>query len=251
MKKAFLLILLFIPLLYGCATQSVTVQEEGDVQLLVEKLKEYNESISTIKAHALLMYTDGDKSYSFRAEIAVENSGENIRLDLSDFVFKKPVLTLVKNSDQVAALLHMDKKVYLTSYENLNIEALSGLKLRKEILLPALMGKVFVNSATATMSSPNSKTLIMESEGYRETVSFDAHWLPQSVEYEVNNDVYSMTFKSFTAFEGVFFPGKVTLSSLNRQLEATFKDVTVNGMIDDGLFLLDEKSLPGYTNEAL
>ena len=145
----------------------------------------------------------------------------------------------------------MQKKGYHTSYENLSIEALSGLKLRKEILLPALMGKVFVNSATATMSRPNAKTLIMESEGYRETVSFDAQWLPKSVEYKIDSDVYSMTFKSFTAMEGVFFPGKVTLSAMNRQLEATYKDVTVNGTVDDGLFLLDEKSLTGYTIEAL
>jgi hypothetical protein len=227
------------------------VQDENNEQMLLEKLKEYNGSISSIEARALLMYNDGDKNYGFQAVIAVQQNGERIRLDLSDFVFKKPVLTLIKNNDQVTALLHMKKKGYLMSYDSMSIEELSGFKLRKEILLPALMGKVFVDTHNTSLISPDSKTLIMESDKIREMVTFDAEWLPRSVEYEIFGDVYIMNFVSFSALEDHLFPEKVTLSTLNRQLEATYKDVRVNGYVDDGMFIIDEETLSGYTIEYL
>ena len=251
MKRACLLVLLLIPLFYSCATRTETVQEESDADVLVTKLKEYNSSIRAIEAAALLVYTDGDKTYSFRAQVTVHNNGENMRLDLSDFVFKKPILTIVKNDDKVTALLHTQKTYYLTTYEDLNIEELSGLKIRKEILLPALMGKIYVDSEGGSAISPDPETLIIETEEYRETVTFDHDWLPCSAEYIVEYDVYSMTLESFTFTEGVYFPGKVTLTNLNRQLEATYKEVRVNGTIDAGLFLVDEKSLAKYTRETL
>jgi hypothetical protein len=227
------------------------VQDENNEKMLLEKLKEYNGSISSIEARALLMYNDGDKNYGFQAVIAVQQNGERIRLDLSDFVFKKPVLTLVKNNDQVTALLHMKKKGYHMSYDSMSIEELSGLKLRKEILLPALMGKVFVDTHNTTLISPDSKTLIMESDIVREVVTFDAEWLPRSVEYEIFGDAYIMNFVSFTALEDNVFPEKLILKTLNRQLKATYKDVRVNGYIDDGMFIIDEKTLSGYTIEYL
>jgi len=251
MRRACLLVLLLIPLLYSCATRIETVQEESDADVLVAKLKEYNSSIHAIEAAALLMYSDGDKTYSFRVQVTVHNNGENMRLDLSDFVFKKPILTIVKNNDKVTALLHTQKKYYLTTYEDLNIEELSGLKIRKEILLHALMGKIYVDSEGGSAISPDPETLIIETEEYRETITFDNDWLPRSAEFIVDYDVYSMTLKSFTSIEGVYFPGKVTLTNLNRKLEATYKEVRVNGTIDAGLFLVDEKSFPGYTRETL
>ena len=251
MRKASLFVLLLVALFYGCATQSVTVQDERNEQMLLEKLKEYNGSISSVEARALLMYNDGDKNYGFQAVVAVQQNGERIRLDLSDFVFKKPILTLVKNSDQVTALMHIKKKGYLMSYDSMSIEELSGFKLRKEILLPALMGKVFVDDGNASLFSPDSKTLIMESDIVREVVTFDAEWLPRSVEYEIFGDAYIMNFVSFTALEDHVFPEKVTLSTLNRRLEATYRDVRVNGYIDDGMFIIDEEILSGYIIEYL
>ena len=130
--------------------------------------------------------------------MVVQQNGEHIRLDLSDFVFKKPVLTLVKNNDQVTALMHMKKKGYLMSYDSMSIEELSGFKLRKEILLPALMGKVFVDAHNASLISPDPNTLIIESDTVREVVTFDAEWLPKNVEYEISGDAYIMNFVSFT-----------------------------------------------------
>jgi hypothetical protein len=244
-------VLLLIPLLYSCATRTETVQEENEAAVLVTKLKEYNSSIHAIEASALLMYSDGDKTYSFRVQVTAHNNGENMRLDLSDFVFKKPILTIIKNNDKVTALLHTQKKYYSTTYEDLNIEVLSGLRIRKEILLPALMGKIYVDSEGGSVISPDPETLIIETEEYRETVPFDHDWLPRSAEYIVEYDVYSVTLGSFTSTEGVYFPWKVTLTNLNRQLEATYKEVRVNGTIDTGLFLLDEKSLADYTRETL
>jgi outer membrane lipoprotein-sorting protein len=251
MKRAYLLVLLLFPLLYSCATRTETVQEESDADVLVTKLKEYNSSIHAIEAAALLLYADGDKTYSFRVQITVHNNGKNMRLDLADFIFKKPILTIVKNNDKVTALLHAQKKFYLTTYEDLSIEELSGLKLRKEILLPALMGKIYVDSEGGSVSSPDPETLIIESEEYRETVTFSHDWLPRSAEYIVEYGVYSMTLESFTAIDGVYFPRKVTLTNMNRRIEATYKDVKVNGGIDTSLFLVDEKSLAGYTRKSL
>jgi hypothetical protein len=238
---------LFITLLYGCATQTELVQEEGDGSQLVEKLNAYNESIQTIEAHALLMYSDGDRNYSFRAFIAAQNDGEYMRLDLSDFVFKKPVLTLVKANDSVTALLHMQRRIYHTDYEGLSLEALSGLNVHKEILIPALMGKVFMIANNSDTSSPDARTLVVDSEDLREIVTFDSDGLPQNVQFTMHNDAYILIFKDFAAVKEAQFPEKIVLSSQDRRLEATYREVRVNETIDMGLFMLDEESMAGYS----
>jgi hypothetical protein len=243
--------MLLIPLLYGCATQTEMVYEESDGRQLVEKLNAYNDSIRAIEAHTLLMYSDGDNNYSFRAFIVAQNNGEYMRLDLSDFVFKKPVLSLVKSGDSVTALLHMKKRAYQMDYESLSLEALSGLNVHKEILFPALMGKVFVDVKDTVTSSPDAKTLVVESEGFREVVTFNSNWLPQNVEFAMRDDVYTLSFKTFDVVEEIYFPGKISLSNLNRRLEATYREVRINEAIDMELFVIDEESLSGYAVEQL
>jgi hypothetical protein len=251
LNKTALWLLLLLPFFYGCATQSVTVQDESAVQQLMERLTSYNESVTAVEAHAILMYTDGERNYSFRAYIAAQNNGEHIRLDLSDLVFKKPVLTLVKADDTVTALMHMQKTGYTMSYKHMDLEEITGLNLRKEILLPALMGKVYVSPEIAELSSTDSQTLRIASDEYMETVIFDDQWRPQRVTYDMGDAAYSMVFKSYTAVEGTAFPDKVTLSNQERKLEATYRDVKVNSLLDEGLFVLDDETYIAYRIENL
>jgi hypothetical protein len=253
MRRAYLCILLFplFLLLLSCATRTEITEEGRDADILLAKLNMYNASIHSIQANALVLYTDGDRTYSFRAKLVVNMNGQNMRLDLADFVFKKPLLTIVKSEGDITALIHTQKKYYLTSFEDFRIEDLTDLRMKKEILLPALMGKVYVASERSIVTSPDEETLIIEHEDFRQTVSFSKEWLPQSAQYTYGYDVYSLTLDSFTYTSEVYFPERVVLVNKNRQLKASYTDVQVNGTVDSQIFNVDEKEIAGYTNGAL
>ena len=253
MKREYLCILLFplFLLLFSCATRTEITEEGMDANILLAKLTAYNASIYSIQANALVVYTDGDKTYSFSATVVVDRSGQDMRLDLSDFVFKKPILTIVKSGDDITALIHTQKKYYTTNFKYFRIEELTDLQLKKELLLPALMGKVYMASKHSSMTSPDAETLIIEHEDHRETVSFNKEWLPRSAEYTYGKNVYSVTLQSFIQTGGVYFPGKVVLVNENRQLKATYKEVQVNETVESRIFSVDEKEFAGYMHETL
>jgi len=239
--------------LYSCTTGRESAEQgryEYD-RILIERLNHHNGRIHTVDARALVVFREADRNFSFRATLSVENHGENLRLDLSDFVFKKPLLSIVKNGEQVTTILYTKRSYFEMPYEQLDMKKISGLNIRKEILLSALMGKVYIEEQNSVTSSPEPHLLIIENSYMKETISFNDQLLPVSVFYDFQNDVYTMTFREYIRIGDLVFPKKVTVRNQDRVLEANYSDVSVNQPLDPEIFHVSEEDIGGFERKNL
>jgi hypothetical protein len=217
-----------------------TVEEELEPTPFLENLNAYNEMVHTIDAEALIVFRDIDRTLSFRAQLAAQNNGETLRIDFADFIFKKPLLGLIRNEGTVVAVFHLKKEYYRLSYDDLDIEALSGLQIRKEVLISAMMGKVYVDDGGSVSNSVDQSTVVIENGGFRETVTFNSESLPVSVEYVFDSDIFLMLFEEYQPIDGTPFPQKVVIKNNGRTLELRFDEIELNGVLDAVLFQADE-----------
>jgi hypothetical protein len=259
MKSAFtiklsLLLLSAVFLLQGgCATQNKTqtqtqiLEQEKTEDILVERLNAYNDDVHTIDARALVVYKENDKTFSFRSRIVVEQNGEYLRLDLSDFVFKRPVLTMIKERDEVIAILHTKKAYYRMPYEAFDPARISGVNLDGEMLITTLMGKVFLDRESSSYRSPEPRILDVENASFTQSIRFDDRLLPVHVEYDFRGDRYVLSLEKFMESDGVHFPQSISLQHSARLLEASFSEVHINGAVnvDPALYRIDGLDLGG------
>jgi hypothetical protein len=238
--------------LNSCAVKREHALPETDAPLLMDRLNHYNQLVHDVDAQALVVFKDSDRNYSFRAALSAVGNGEKLRLTLSDFVFKKPLLSIVKNGDDLTAILYTKKQYVQVPYEDLDMEEISGLDIRKEILLAALMGKVYTDEQSSVITSPDPLTLVIEgNDDQKQIVSFDSQLLPHEVTYLGSYQVYSMVFHEYMAVAGLYFPKRVSVTHEDRALEASYSEVRVNQALSADVFHVDDTVLEGFERKSL
>jgi len=242
------LIISLILLVVSCATRiNKSVVEEDTASLLMRKLAVYNDSIQEMTGKAIMFYKDGNRTLSFRATVVSRNG--DLRLDLNDFVFKKPVLTLIKRGSDVLIIQHMKKEFYLMKYDVLDLEKLAGIDILPDILLPSITGRVYIIDEHSSVSPLDFTTLRIEGSNMHEEIQFNEDSLPTRTTITSLPVVYILTLKKFNRYNNVFFPQKISLTDGEKVLEISYSEVHINEYIDNSSFNI-EKSIPrGYVEE--
>jgi hypothetical protein len=240
-------LLVVVLALNSCAVKKDHVYPETDALLLMERLDHYNRLVDDVDAQALVVFKNSNRNYSFRASLIAVGNGEKLRLTISDFVFKKPLVSIVKNGDDLTVILYTKKQYVQEPYDNLEVEEISGLNMRKEILLAALLGKVFTDEQNSVITNPYPLVLVIErNDGLKETVSFDSELLPAEVTYQWGYEVYTMVFHEYMTVSGVVYPKRVSVTHGDRLLEINYSDVRINQPLAAYVFHVDEKMLEGF-----
>jgi hypothetical protein len=186
---------------------------------------------------------------TFRLEVASRWPSSDLRLDIRDFVFKKHVLTLAKSGGDVVILIHLREEYLALSDEELDFEDLSGLPLRKEILIPTLMGRVPL-SGYSSFTATSADTLLMMGPGHSCVVRFDRnHSYPERVRYDFDGNLYEVNFSKHRAHPddtSLFFPHWIGLEHGEKRFELSYSTLELNVALDDRLFALSEKEYRGY-----
>jgi hypothetical protein len=248
MKKAAVIPLTFVILLLGsCAT--APLREDIEADRLVGKLEDYNRTVSSVRGEAVGIFREGDDMSTFRLEVASRWPSSDLRLDIRDFVFKKHVLTLAKSGEDILILIHLREEYIALSDEELDFEDLSGLPLRKEILIPTLMGRVPV-SGYSSFAATSADTLLMQGTGVSCVVRFDRDLsYPQKVRYDFDGAVYEVTFSKHRTHPddaSHYFPHWIGLEHGEKRLELSYSTLTLNIALDDRLFALSAEEYGGY-----
>jgi outer membrane lipoprotein-sorting protein len=249
----FVLCLFFVvAVLSSCATRTDYVEPGKDPGELMDRIDQYNRMVRSVDARALVVFKDGEKQYSFRATLLAEGNGNKLRLTLSDFVFKKPLVSIVKNENVFTAIVYVKKQYIQEPYEELDVVEVTGLRIQKEILLATLMGKVYVDGGPSVLTSPDASTLIIDChEGEREVVSFDSRMLPSEVTYARDYRKYRTVFHEYMLVDGVYYPKKLSIVYEDQELTANFSDVRVNRSLDSATFQLDDEELGNFERKRL
>jgi hypothetical protein len=186
---------------------------------------------------------------TFRLEVASRWPASDLRLDIRDFVFKKHVLTLAKSGEDIVILIHLREEYLALSDGELDFEDLSGLPLRKEILIPTLMGRVPV-SGYSSFTATSMDTLLMQGIGHSCVVRFDRDLsYPEKARYDFEGAVYDVTFSKHRTHPddtSLFFPHWIGLEHGEKRLELSYSALSLNVALDDRLFALSEEEYRGY-----
>ncbi len=219
--------------------------EEDTTALLMKKLESYNVSVRQLTGIAVMFYKDQNQTLSFRAHVISRN--EDLRLDLNDFVFKKPVLTLIKRGSDILIVHHIKREFYQMKYEELDLENLAGISILPEILIPSITGRVYVEENQGTASPIDAATLLIEEDDIHEEIHFNKVSLPDLTTINVPPAEYILKLTKFNRYNEVYFPHKISLTAGGRTLEISYSEVHVNKPVDPASFDIESAIPGGYT----
>ncbi len=219
--------------------------EEDTTALLMKKLESYNVSVRRLTGTAAMFYKDQNQTLSFRARVISQN--EDFRLDLNDFVFKKPVLTLIKKGSDILIVYHLKREFYQMKYEELDLENLAGISILPAILIPSITGRVYVEENQGTVSPIDAATLLIDGDDIREEIHFNEVSLPALTTINVPPAEYTLKLTKFNRYNEVYFPQKISLAARGRTLEISYSEVHVNKPVDEASFDIESAIPHGYT----
>ena len=234
----------------SCTLQTTKIDETVEVSetdLLIEKLRSYNRSVSYLEGKALVVYKEDDKTYSFRVNIAVDKNSDRFRLDASDFVFKKLLLTLIRNENDVLAVNYSKKTIANLLYDDFDFSSLIGLRISKEIFEHAFLGEVFIIEGPIQRGDSEYPSLYIKAGEETETVLFNEELLPAQALYLFVQDSLAVDYSKYEYFEDVRFPRKITVKTGDRRLIINYSELVINIPIKREIFCLENKVLEGFT----
>jgi len=247
-----LFIMVLILLITSCAMKMIRTEGDEDAaQRLFDRLTAYNSEVKSLEAKALLIYKDARRTLSFRASVASIEESTSFRLDLNDFVFNKPVVSLIRNKEATFLILYREKKYYSINNEDLDFTRLIGFELPGEILIPMLMGKVYVGDGGNILSLVDSSTLLIENADFSEEIYFNNLGLPERTLYTYSPLSYDLHYSKFETFYEVYFPKKIAVEDRDRTLNISYSSVIINQDISDETFSIDIKALEHFHRAEL
>ena len=219
------------------------------VENLFQRLHSYNSAVRSLEAKALAVYRDSEKTYSFRVHIAVDKETAHFRIDVSDFVFKVPLTTVLRRGDEVIVVNYSKKTLSTLQYSELSFSEMIGLKISKEVLVSAVIGEVFTISNTGiTIADSEVPTLFIRNGEETETVIFSSALIPVQVQYELQEESITIQFLKYERIANVQFPKKISIQNANRTLDINYSDLRLNMSVEEKVFLLDNEKIADFSH---
>jgi hypothetical protein len=243
-KKIWLLPLILI--IASCTGQlpavkeNIVVEKKVQPQVLKEKVAAYNEKVSNLKADAFLVYRDGEHTLSFRTDVISRNQLESIRMDLYDFVFKTPIISMAKRGNEIFAVLYMKKQYFSTTLDALDFKQVLGFDVPVELLFHSLLAKVYIPDSEYEAEQVDDYNLELQEPGITQRITFNEDLIPVDVLYTFMDDEYNVKFEKHDRIADIEFPLKITLRDRERVLELNYSNVTLNAGVSEETFFLED-----------
>jgi hypothetical protein len=215
--------------------------------IYLRELTAYNEGVKTLQAKAFLMYRTEEKTATFKVLVQSSKGSSNFRIDVSDFVFNKPLVSVIKREEDVLAVIYIKKNYYSLHYEDLDFSKMTGFPIPKELLVSSLLGKVFIYEEQKDISSPQDHALLIIGDDGQETIHLNSDFQPVKVQYLFSSDAFLVTFSKFQSHENLSFPKKITLENEQGTLEINYTNISLNSAIADQAFSVDATLLENFS----
>jgi hypothetical protein len=236
--KTYLLGALLLSAALSCGVRAAKVGEQPPPapELLFQDLEAYNGAVKALEGKALVVYKEGDKVASLKASIAADKGKTRYRLELFDYVFNKHLVSVVRNGDDVHAALYFRKESYDISYEEFQLQEVTGIAIPKEILFKSMIGEIYVHDGETAVYGEGANSLRLEytdaHDGLsRETVLFNEDKIPIGATFEQGGESFVVKFIKFKAFGGGLFPVKITIQGGGRSLEINYTELRLNPVL--------------------
>ncbi len=238
----------FVLFFLSCAIRQEAVIEERKKSLsLLEKLNAYNETVESLQGNAFIVYRDGKEALSFKLQVIAQRKIQNIRLDLCDFVFKNPLVSVIKKSNNILAVIYLKKAYHSFGLEDMDFNSLIGFDIPTDVLLNSLLAKVYIMGSCTEVSQAEYSQLYIEGDKGSERVIFNDDSFPVEIHYTFHDDLYLVTFSKYNVVNDSLFPYRITIKNENRILEINYTEIDIDTSIDDNAFSIDSTVLKDFT----
>jgi outer membrane biogenesis lipoprotein LolB len=244
-------------LLFSCAIRQEVTKEplrrpEKEHQPLVERIGEYNNKLTSINATAIVVFRDIDNTLSLRCEVLARDGAELLRLEFKDFVFKKPLATVVRNYGTVATYVHPTKECYQTAVEKTDFGSLLGFSIPVKLLFSSILARVYIPEGEVVVEQIDDNNLLIEALQEQEVVRFGQAALPEEIAYAMTDSLghthmYRVSFETFEEKGSLVFPLVIKVTGQDRILEIRYSSVEPNAAISEEQFITGSSDLEGCT----
>ena len=225
----------------------VETPAETEVSIpLLTNLNGYNDRVDTVEGNALTVYREEGSTISLKTEIVSDKNGQNFRIDLSDYVFKVPLVSIVKNNNDILAVVYNKKEYYKLTFNYFNFHEMTGINVPKEILVSSMTGNVYLIEGETAVSSPEDDLLSIEGRTGRELVRFNGESLPIEAQYIDETDIYTVRYEKYKKIDNIDYPHRIIIKHQDSQLEINYTDIKLNGSLDSSVFEFDRFDLNEY-----
>jgi hypothetical protein len=225
----------------------ITSEEKDETAVLVDRLISFNNKASFIEGNAFVIYKDNEETYSFRIHAIADMSRKNYRLSIDEYVFKIPLFTVIKNSNDVLAITHSKKTYTLLCYEDLDFSSVADLHIPKDFFLHAVFGAFYVIEGNKVFSSPEEHILRIEGTNEIQQVVFSKEMLPVESSYSLSDEFVNVQFSKYREVASTQFPHKITISDDQKILKINYSKLQIDTPVSSDTFALDTSGLEGYS----
>jgi hypothetical protein len=224
--------------------ETPTQTEEG-IPLLIS-LNKYNDSVVTVEGNALTVYREEGNTISLKTEIISDKKGKKFRIELSDFVFKVPLVSIVRNNNDILAVVHNKKEYYTLTFEYFDFREMTGFDIPKEILVGSMTGDVYLIEGETKVTNPEDLLLSIEGETAKELIRFNSESLPVEAQYIDKTDIYTVKYEKYKNIDNIDYPHRIIIKHEDNQLEINYTEVKINKLLDGTVFEFDGFDLKQY-----
>jgi len=253
-KLKIFFMLLFLFFLLSCSLKTTKIGESVEAPLeteeslpLLTRLNEYNEMVRTVEGNALTIYRTDEKTISLKTDIIRDKKEQRFRIDLFDFVFRVPLVSIVRSDNDVLAVIHNKKEYYTLTFEYFDFREMTGINIPKDILVSSMTGEVHMIKGETAISSPKDLLLSIEGETGLELVRFNNDSLPVEVQFIFETESYIVNYEKYKNIANIDFPHKITIKHDDSRLEINYAEVKLNTVVESTVFDFDGSVPEEYT----
>ena len=231
--KLYLFLILVIVLIFlfnSCAMKNIKLSENRKrLKIIIEKINSYNDGIKSFKGNGYAIIKDGKSTKTFRLETIFSDDFDSYKILIKDFVFKKPIVVLIKKGEESVFLYDYVKKRKDSFLDTSEI-------FERVLNFHIPEGNTFVQ--TLGLRVPileNVKPQLLDSdsvqfnfENSREIIHF-LDEVPDEISYTNNNANMIVKYSNEKEINNKKLPSKIIIIIGKMTLEINYKEIEING----------------------
>jgi len=246
-KKTSILIVLAVSvaMLVGCARYVIKTEKPQNIAELkrkIDELQNYNNGIDYFQGKAIVIYRkkqgDEEKVYSFRARV-YSSPENNLRINISDFLLNKPVLSVSVVSKSVTIVDHLHLRLIQKNMEEIDLSSFIELPLPLDFFMKSITGKVYIIGPEDYLLSGSTSILEISNSKSKEIIYFNSDPLPARIELIIEDRHIIVSFEK-RINESNSVPKKIVFTTGDESLEINYSQILVGECFEDSIFLMND-----------
>ncbi len=229
-------LILIVSFLNSCATRVSMLKTESRKEAVIEKINEYNDKIKDVKAKGTIIIRHNGSIESFRLELFNYETPEFIRINLKDFIFKKPLLTLISNNDKVMIynFVKKEKKQYMDLSHF--FKDLLGLEINPDYIEDIFVMRIpLLKESGVKKTVEGSERVILEGSDNSEIITFamNNNILPKEIEYRTKEYMVNIKYGKIVDLEYISMPSNVKIEMDGKSIEINYSSINIHSIFNE------------------